>query len=543
MAKSKKAPPDKSNTRTPPDYDSRAVDEDEEDVRTPAEVAADDEDDYLGDADEDDPPKKAKKPDKLKSVPKIGAEPVVKVTPRPVIVLDHRKLTKKDQEKLETSWKGRNRGKTLDAFFSAQAELARKQFGHKSVFLGSEADTLVIGIPCPSLAFEFVIAQDCFPLGLVMQIVAKHGVGKSGLLAEIGRWFNDAGGGMVLCENETKFNPHWYRSIMGKSRFDRMQLHRCKSVEDWQRHLTWAMKKMKSDLEGTKEAPGPGRTVPVLFGVDSIMGKMSEENQEKVLGAAIKPKKGKKGEAAEGPQKRGTTGDGFAAARSFPIEAGSITKYLRTIPQEFDEWPFGLVLINHLRMKTDDMGHAERNKTGGEQVNFQESFELELKKIGGHKKKIECAEFEGIPLELSCEKNSFGPTHRRIQTRVLWWDEIEEATGDTVQKTAWDWDWSTTHLLNSQLSGEKSSPRIRAALKAIDFDLTCPSAADVENTAWSKAVGVSAKDPVTWSEMGALIREDKDLMDRLRRALRITRRPLLAGDYLAQLDDLVKEMP
>ena len=539
MAKAKeKAAPPKRAPRTAPTFNTLADDDDDvEDApakKSAAEAAADEED--------DDAPKPAKKKapakddvdDLLDDGPpppkkKEGEKPKQK----PVLVVDlekDRKLTAKDKARL-SGWHGKQKGKMLDGFFARQATEARKKFGHGAVYLGSESETLVLGIPTPALAFEYVICQDCFPLGLVLQIVAKHGVGKSGLLAEFGRWFNACDGGMVLCENETKFNEYWYTSIMGHEAYNRVPLYRCKSVEDWQRKLTFAMKQMQADMVGTKDAPGPGRTFPVLFGVDSIMGKMSEENQEKILG-----KVGKKG-------KLGTTGEGFAQARSFPIEAGSITKYMRTIPQVMDSWPFALVLINHLRVKTDDMGNPERNKTGGEQVNFQESFELELKKVGGHAKKISAADFEGIPLQLSCEKNSFGPTGRKANIRILWRHEEDENTGETVQRSIWDWDWSTVHLLNHLLRGENASTYLRARLKKMDFHLECPSTSDIDNTAWSATLGMKEKDAVPWQEMGALLRENDEVMSGLRDALCISRRARLKGDYLKQRDKLAEEMP
>lgn len=443
---------------------------------------------------------------------------------------DSRKLSKANKANL-AGWKTAQRGKLQDKFFRRQAEEARKKYGNSSVFIGSSTNTLVVGIPCPALAFEYVIAQDCFPLGLVMQIVAVHGIGKSAMLAEFGRWFNLAGGGMILAENETKFNPHWYSSILGHEFYDRMQLYRCSSVEDWQTKLTHAVQTMKRDMKGTKEAPGPGPIFPVLYGVDSIMGKMSEENQEKILGEM-----GAKGE-------RGTTGTGYAAPRSYPIEAGSITKYMRTIPQELDSWPFSLVLINHLRNKKDDSGNAERSKTGGEQVNFQESFELELKKLGGHKKKIETKQFEGVPLLLTCEKNSFGPTHRQAQLRLIWWHEDNPETGHPDQVTRWDWDWSTTQLLLSQTAGEKANVYIKNRLADIGFHIKSESGGDTDNSAWSKTLGMSKDDAVSYTELGAMIREDVALMDKLRDALCITRRPFLAGDYMRQLNAMAGELP
>lgn len=515
----------KRMARAEPKYNLNDDDDDlDQPGKTPAETVADAlDDDYFG----DEPPV----PGPVKApVKPVGPKRVAAKTAAVASFKDDRNLKAKDKKRL-AAWKGPNRGKLLDTFFRRQRDEARKKFGHNSVFIGSEAEGLVIGIPCPALAFEYVITQNCFPLGLVIQIVAKHGVGKSALLAEFGRWFDMAGGGMELCENETKFNSFWYESIQGSEVWERVPLHRCKSVEDWQRHLTWAIKNMQSDMIGTKQAPGPGKIFPVLFGVDSIMGKMSEENQEKVIGSV-----GKKG-------KLGTTGAGFAQARSYPIEAGSITKYMRTVPQLFDDWPFALVLVNHLRMVKSDDGIETRTKTGGEQVNFQESFELELKKIGGPKKKIACSDFEGIPLELSCEKNSFGPTGRKAQVRLLWWHEQDEVTGLTTQKSVWDWDWATVHLLNNLLHGENASTYLRSRLKAIDFHLEVLSTGDLDNQAWCKSAGMSKKDACTWAETGAIIREDKELVAELRKALGIAHRPILKGDYMSQMESLAEKLP
>ena len=130
---------------------------------------------------------------------KQPVEPGITIPKRRIITLDEdRKLTKAQTAKLQV-WKGKYRGRAVDAFFRKQVEGARKKYGHKSVYVGSETDSLVIGIPMYGghgdkaakfpgcLPMEFVIANDCFPLGLVWQLVGKHGVAKSGLLAEFGR--------------------------------------------------------------------------------------------------------------------------------------------------------------------------------------------------------------------------------------------------------------------------------------------------------------------------------------------------------------------
>jgi hypothetical protein len=309
-----------------------------------------------------------------------------------------------------------------------------------------------------------------------------------------------------------------------------MPLYRCSSIEDWQRKLTFAIRATQADMVGTAEKPGPGRTLPVLFGVDSVMGKQSEEIQESILG-----KKAKDGS-------RGKTGKGHAA-RSFPIEAQIITKYMRTIPGELDNWPFD---PGPGEPPADQAGrHGQRR---AEQVRRRAAQLPGVVRAGAEEGRRAQEEdrvrgLRGLPGRDLCEKNSFGPTHRTLQTRVLWWEEEDAETGDWSQRTVWDWDWSTVHLLNNMMSGEKANPRLKRKLKDIDFHLACPKVGDVENTAWSKSLGMKEGDAMSWSEVGALIRQDADLMNRLRSALRINRRPLMAGDYLRQIESMAGEMP
>ncbi len=518
---------------------------DEPTGRTQRRVEVVDEDD---EEDEDETPASEKKA-KAKAVtqrPKKKRVPGTAPKAR-TVSFDDRKLTKSDKARL-SDWNGsgKQRDRARDLFFKGQVARAREKFGHKAVMLGSESDNLIVTIPMygghgPNAAkypgclpMEFVMAQSGFPLGLVIQLVAETGVGKSGLLAEFYRWFDLAGGGGELKENETKFNPDWYRSFMGEAAYGRLELIKCKSVEDWQRKLTFGLNNVKLDMEGSHKKPGPGRTIPVLFGVDSIMGKPSEEVSEAIFGAkAVAGRKGKKA-------KRAKPGTGNAE-RGHPVAALKIATYMRAIPDKLDEWPFSLVLVNHLRNRKDDDGNPTRIKGGGDQVGFQESFELELRKVGGHKKKIECLDFEGFPVQISCEKNSFGPTHRRIQTRILWWD-VPGEEGSWQQQSIWDWDWSTVHLLHSINSGDRASPRLKACLAEANFHLECPKTGEIDNSAWSKNLGMKVKDAVTWSELGAMIREDAVVMASLRNALRINVRPLLAGDYLKQLDQIAEDL-
>jgi len=437
--------------------------------------------------------------------------------PRPVHSLDNRdlsKIPKKGKQRL-AEWRGQNHGKKLDKYMQGMMSASRRKFGHNAVFAGHTDENMIVGIPCP-LAFEYLLCQDVFPLGLIYQIVGLAGSLKSSLIYEIMRWFRNAGGGSHLEEVETKFSPELMRSIVGYAEDEtNVIVDRCDSVEDWQRKLLYNIDQQKELLTWEDKAnkiPGPGRTVPICFAVDSVSGKLSMETQEKV------------------------NDQGFHG-RSFPIEAMSITGFMKTVPQMIDGWPFALVLNNHLKMGKDDQGHDVRRITGGAGLNFQESFELETKV---RKSKIECSEWEGIQIGIRCTKNSFGPTHRRIDARMLWWEEMNEETGDYDQITRWDWHWSTVQLLTGE---NMLSAMIRARLKEAGVHVDAPKKADVENLAWSKNLGMKKEDAVPWSELGAMIAKDTVLLNTIRQCLGIKRRPLLQGDYLQQLEGLREQLP
>jgi hypothetical protein len=429
------------------------------------------------------------------------------IMPQPTVSLDKRKLTKKQEAKL-AEWHGDTYRRKVSSHFAAQAEVARKKYGVGSVFVGHKDENVVVGIPCPALVMEYLFSMDVFPLGLILHLNGPPKSMKSAMLFEFYRWFWLAGGGGYLNEAETKWNPDWMRSIVRYGEDDVVVVvNRCDSVEDWEQKLTYAIQQEKKALTGTKEDPGPGRTVPILYGVDSIMGKVSWETQEKVIE------------------------HGFAG-RSFPVEALSITNYLKTVPQMIDGWPFALVLNNHLKMSKDDTGRDVRRTGGGAQVNFQESLELEMRPF---KDKIKCLQWEGAVIKIKTVRNSFGPGRRDILTRILWHYENDPETGALIQRTAWDWNWALINLLLSADGSEKE--RLSEVIH-----VTQTATGPATNAAYSKTLGMKADNAIPWSDLGAKIMAIPELVEKIRRALCIVRRPLLKGDYLRQLGDLQEKM-
>lgn len=413
-----------------------------------------------------------------------------------------RKVSKAQAARLE-KWRGAEAGRTVSAMMQALVGQSRTKSGNSGVMMADEADKLIVGIPCPAPSFEFLIQQDCFPLGFIVQLVGKWGSLKSALLYEIFRWFARLDGGALLNENETKFSPDLCASIMGYRNPGEcpLVLNRCQSVEDWQEGNTKWIADIKKLLTGTKEEPGPGRTVPFVFGTDSIMGKLSRMIQEKV-------------------QAQGSSG------LNRPVEANIITSYIKSLPQEIDGWPFAVVLVNHLKMRRQEDGTEERGKAGGVGVDFQETLELETRVV---RSKLEAEDFDGVQVEIKCVKNSIGITGRKIQTRMLWWAEDDPETGEPVQRTVFDWDWSTVHTL-SNLKGP-----VARRLKDLGFHLEVTKKSDVENAAWSRTLGIPKSDPQPWHVVGRALREDPAALDLYRRALMIKRRAWLQGAYLERL--------
>lgn len=434
--------------------------------------------------------------------------------------MKRKKLTKAAQKSL-AEWSGDMHMRKRDTYFQAQGALAKERFGHASVFNGNELNSLLVGIPMPSLALEWATENDVFPLSQVVIICGRWGTCKSALLYEIFRWFAAMGGGAIHHENETKFSEDLCTSIMGIDMHNPacpIIVNKCTSVEDWQERMTFFLKDQKKRLIGTKEAPGPGRTIPVCFSVDSVMGKSSVEKQEKI-------------------QAHGSAG------RDGPVESLKISGYFQAMSHEFDNWPFSLVLVNHLKPKVtmggeDDGGDSETSP-GGKFVRFQESFEL---RTSVWKSKIDTSQFDGIGIRIHCAKNSFGVTGRKIKTRMLWWDEEigqHPKTGQPLyqRRTKWDWDWSTITTLN------ELPDKMKARLKKADFHLAVKSpTADVECLAQSRTLGMGKDDWESFQVVGAMIRQNEDVKDLLRTALSIKRRALLRGDYLEQLDQLKQKL-
>ena len=408
-------------------------------------------------------------------------------------------------------------------FLRASADAARKEYGDSNLCVMGDAGRIVVGVPLPGLAMEYLLQNDVFPLGRMSQVVGTEGTCKSALCFEIAKWFKESEGITYLFENETKYSPDFAQSIIGYpdeepdyvegDELEALAHYPCDSVEDWQDKIQYTAAQIRKLMTHKTATHKPtGRVFPVLFVLDSITGKLSRETSGKIDKAGH-------------------------ATRQFAVEALLITNFLKKFPQDIEEWPISFVVVNHLKPQKSMTGATIANKAGGRGISFQVSFEFELKRAKSSKVNLVDPDDDGFQiggnnLRIICRKNSLGETHREIAVSIYWKTKYCEETGATRQYTQWDWAGATVDLISSFETGKR-----RDMLRDI-VDLHRATG----NNWWSKRLGVSKEAPISKSDIGQLIEDNDIIKDKLRGLFGIKRRKhfVVGKDYLEQLD-LIKE--
>ena len=413
------------------------------------------------------------------------------------------------KRKVDQYWGLEATDSLMDAIFFE----AKKNFGD-NFYTGSEAEQLVVGLPLPALCLRYLFQSTVFPLSRMSVVTGQEGSCKSAFLYEIFRWHRLYGGRNVLLECETKDSPDLRASIL---EYDdkACAMSRCESLEDWQKALTWFIEEYQRKMTGTKDQPGPGRIIPFCLGIDSLMAKASEENIKKIL-------------------------DQGYAERAHPLEALKISQFMKVWPQKLSGWPFTVVGTNHLKPTTDFMGRPGRNIPGGMSIKFQETYELEMAKIGD----IHRADHDGIQVSIMARKNSLGPSRKQIKASLVWWNDIEELPNDiapeetnletnldevdleqakpiqvkSTQRTMWNWHSASIDLLLEIQSKD------RGRWKKIEEVLDIQAERSKGNMIWSRALGISREDKVSFHKAGEMLEERPDILNRVHAILGIRER-------------------
>ncbi len=395
-----------------------------------------------------------------------------------------------------------HRSAHLGTFFQAGRDEAKVRFGDERVLTGDESEKLVIGLPFPKGAFclRWLFCSTVWPLMRIMQIVGEEGSCKSALLYEIFRWFWWWGGGSYLFEAEDKDSPDLRHSIVGDEAIGDITVHKCEHIEDWQEGLQFQMERDKKRCE---VKGGPGRTIPICYGIDSLVGRTTRDTA-------------------------GSVEEKGYATRSYPTEALSIAQYMRVMPKWLPGWPFCVVGTNHLKPDTASVGFIPTKRSpGGTSLKFQETFEIVMKRTGD----IELADRAGLKINLSTKKNSLGPSRRDIGVNVYW--QYQVVDGNMKQHTWWDWGGATVDLLLAYSDGK--SAVAKSVREIVDLDPTRNS-----RVVASKTLGIPGSAPVPYAEAAERLDENQAVLQQLYNLFGIRQRREFqpSRDYRDQLEEL-----
>ena len=248
-----------------------------------------------------------------------------------------------------SAWTGTQRDSSLNGMFDSMLAQAQHELG-TGVTIGTQAEANLIGLPLPALCLRYLFQSTIFPLSRLTQVTGEEGSAKSAFLYEVMRWHMIYGGGGVLAENENKDSPELRNSILewNPAWLNRLIIKQTYSLEEWQDVFTTFVDIAKKEQD---KPGGSGRTVPICFGIDSLMATAPQSEIDSV------------------------NKDGHAS-RGFALAANLIARYMRTMPERIQEYPFTMIGTNHLKPATDMRGLPTANIPGGKAVKFMETLLL-----------------------------------------------------------------------------------------------------------------------------------------------------------------------
>lgn len=378
---------------------------------------------------------------------------------------------------------------------------AKERFGEEKIFTGRESEARLVGIYMPALSLRYLYQSNITPLSRMEQITGTQESCKTAFLIEKYRWIRCNGGKSYHIENESKDSDALRMSIMNYD-YNAVELFISESLEEWQQYLTFLLgdKTLKAMLKGTKERPGPGKTVPLGFGVDSLTAKASREIQTKMEES------------------------GFAD-RVHPIDAMKLSTYLKYMPQKLVGWPFWLGCTNHLKPTKGATGAIDYHTPGGYSIKFQETFEVRMQRIAD----IDSGD-NGSLIKFVTQKNSLGPGRKTITAAFRWFFDRE--TGR--QHSYWDWHSATIDLLDK---GLKTGALRSACMNVVDIRTKVSGGKKV----WSKVLDIPESDAVPYSVAGAMLETKPELIKELHKILGVREYSIFKPgvDYSQQLKDSV----
>jgi hypothetical protein len=268
----------------------------------------------------------------------------------------------------------------------------------------------LVGIPLGHLALEMLFTESVLCLGRLMCFDGLPHTGKTGLLWEMCRIFDKANGRCAVVDTEKKQTDNFGPAIVGYDPWPRINFATADSLEEAYSVITF-------NLDGYKaKAKEVGKLLPVLMGMDSIIGAATIGEQENI-------------------SKTGTSVIGFAH------QANLAAKYLPAVIQKIAHLPVVFVAIRHLREVAAQYGKAYEPKGGGA-WQFTANKTFRLSPDGPQIDKVTSG---GIPIKIQLLKGT--GEKMQIPVTMEWWDKPDE-DGNNRRIIKWRWAEAALKLLS-----------------------------------------------------------------------------------------------
>lgn len=397
---------------------------------------------------------------------------------------------------------------TKSSFIDTLLSANEKQFG-KNVIVGT--DRRIVGIEPYSLAFQYLIDLEVFPLQSIVVIAGEPKSYKTTAMLEIQKMamsLDPVPGVGVVINTEGKWSHSKAGSVLGACG-ENLIVIPAPSIEKWQEAATHTLKTMKDHVEKLNtirekkrltaeekallEMPVP----PMIVGVDSLVGSQSESIKEEVM--------------KEGHGKK-----------TFQDRAMLNAQWFATWTSDIVGIPASVVVTNHLRDKIDNTGGMSIKITsGGVSTTFMCSLEIRTKRIG----EISKAAYEGAKLRWTTYFSSLGRDKRSIDINLI---ETYDSSGRQV--TYFDWDEALLNLLvegGTSKSGLQSGGVFGEALQELFGGKIKSSAVTGVGKVYScEAMGISTakakEELITAQVMGRILQDPNGpWREKLKKAMRI----------------------
>lgn len=345
----------------------------------------------------------------------------------------------------------------------------------KAYTVGTDHLNNIFGWSIPDLSFQYLLASDMFWMSKIYEIAGPPESLKSLFLLSLMANFMRRGGIGFLVDTENgKTSPHLIEALMEGC------LHNLSSVkagdhESMQAYVTGFIAYHK------KLCLQKGYKIPLVVGIDSLVGVKSQENSAKF-------------------EKDGHSG------KRFPIEAMMNTHLFSELNKQIIDWPIVIIATNHL---TDDLKkqetqpsymskHATMTK-GGVTFKFFCATRLELNVT----QRKELVSGTSSMLHIKSVKNALSIHGRRLSVKF----STKQSEEENKVKVHFDWNRATADLFKSDAFNNQT---VKDLLKVKKSDNT--------GVYSSKVLGLEGVDADTFCEG---LYQRPDIVEKIKPAVQI----------------------